>query len=114
MFSPIKNCALPFALMLLCATALYIMYKDMKKINVRLARLDAAVHVLSEKEEDEIMNAYIISSEAGDDIEDLDPVVEDIPVFPVPAVEDLADVEDNPVFPVPAVEDLADVEEVAA
>ena len=48
MIAALRQNALPIALILVCAAALYLVYRDIKKIEGRLNRLDAAVVVLSE------------------------------------------------------------------
>lgn len=50
MIAALRQNALPIAMILVCAAALYLVYRDMKKIDARLNRLDAAVVVLSEEQ----------------------------------------------------------------
>jgi hypothetical protein len=50
MIAALRQNALPIALILVCAAALYLVYRDIKKIDARLNRLDAAVVVLSEEQ----------------------------------------------------------------
>lgn len=82
MISSIRQHALPLALVLLCAAAMYIVYRDMRKMEARMTRLDAVVGSLS----------------AGTDADlftDLDrscPAADAAPA--VPAVADLADLAD--------------------
>ena len=48
MIAALRQNALPLAMILVCAAALYLVYRDMKRIGDRLNRLDAAVIVLAE------------------------------------------------------------------
>lgn len=50
MIAALRQNALPIAMILVCAAALYLVYRDMKKIDARLNRLDAAVVVLAEEQ----------------------------------------------------------------
>lgn len=50
MIAALRQNALPIAMILVCAAALYLVYRDIKKIEGRLNRLDAAVVVLSEEQ----------------------------------------------------------------
>lgn len=50
MIAALRQNALPIAMILVCAAALYLVYRDMKKIDARLNRLDAAVLVLAEEQ----------------------------------------------------------------
>lgn len=47
MIASLQKHALPFAVVLLCAMAMYIVYRDMRKMEARLARIDAAVASLT-------------------------------------------------------------------
>lgn len=50
MIATLRQHALQIAMILVCGAALYLAYRDMKKIDARLNRLDAAVVVLAEEQ----------------------------------------------------------------
>lgn len=47
MIASLQKHALPFAVVLLCAMAMYLVYRDMRKMEARLARMDAVVASLT-------------------------------------------------------------------
>jgi signal transduction histidine kinase len=82
MIAALRQNALPIAMILVCAAALYLVYRDMKKIDARLNRLDAAVVVLAEEQHagetcavhdgPEAFDDYEAALIAEDDLEDLE------------------------------------------
>lgn len=53
MFASLQKNALPLALVLLCAAAMYMVYRDMRRMEARMARLSAAVDSLNDTARDD-------------------------------------------------------------
>lgn len=58
MFASLQKNALPLALVLLCAAAMYMVYRDMRRMETRMAQLNAVVESLSDRsrDDDDIFN----------------------------------------------------------
>lgn len=110
MIAALRQNALPIAMILVCAAALYLVYRDMKKIDARLNRLDAAVVVLAEEQQaggtcpvHDDYEAALLAEE--DDLEDI--IEEEPELVAEPAAEPAAEPVAEPVAE-PAAEPAAE------
>jgi hypothetical protein len=110
--SILRQHAFQFSLAILCAAAMYMVYRDMRKMEARLAAMDAAILAMSESEPVFEMCDIPVECAYDDILEDYDdevaPVVEVDEVAPVVEV-----VEVDEVAPVVEVVEVVEADEVA-
>jgi hypothetical protein len=107
MFASLQKNALPMALVLLCAAAMYMVYRDMRRMETRMAQLGALVDSLADRSRDDDDMFNMLDVVCPLPAARYDTVVEEAPVPPHAQAEE-APV--HPKAPVPPVQEDEEME----
>jgi len=96
MISSLQKNALPVALLLLVVGAMYLVYRDMRNMEARIGKIDAALVQLYAERED-LMSAFQFgpADDDGDDCDDGEDCDED-DYCHLPAIEEVGDDDEEP------------------